>query len=133
MILDELERTGCFGQDGWNMQRHRYFAEKLETLSVKYPGKISGPCGEGMMMAFTPGNGSGDDAKIMVQRLYDNGLMSFVAGAIQPAFDSCHLLGLRPTSTSIWRVALLKKYCEKVLDGLLGLLSEHLLKPMKDR
>lgn len=81
VILDELERTGCFGQDGWNMQRHRYFAEKLETLSVKYPGKISGPFGEGMMMAFTPGNGSGDDAKIMVQRLYDNGLMSFVAGS----------------------------------------------------
>lgn len=80
-ILDELESKGCFGDDGWNMRRHRYFAAKLAGLAEKYPGKLSGPFGEGMMIAFTPGAGSGDEAKKMVLDLYEEGLMSFVAGS----------------------------------------------------
>ncbi len=56
-ILDELEAKGCFGADGWNMRRHRYFAEKLQGIANRHPGKIGGPFGEGMMIAFTPGKG----------------------------------------------------------------------------
>jgi 4-aminobutyrate aminotransferase-like enzyme len=78
--LDQLEAKNCFGDDGWNMSRHRYFAGKLQALAEKYPGKISGPYGEGMMIAFTPGTGAADEAKNFVQKLYDRGLMSFVAG-----------------------------------------------------
>ncbi len=79
--LDHLQESECFGPDGWNMQRHRYFAGKLESLSQKYPGKISGPYGEGMMIAFTPGNGSAEAAKTMVDKMFHAGLMSFVAGS----------------------------------------------------
>ena len=79
--LDQLEAKHCFGEDGWNMSRHRYFAGKLQELAVRFPGKISGPYGEGMMIAFTPGSGSADEAKNFVQKLYDRGLMSFVAGS----------------------------------------------------
>jgi acetylornithine aminotransferase len=34
-----------------------------------------------MMIAFTPGDGSAETAKTMLGRLYDLGLMGFVAGS----------------------------------------------------
>jgi acetylornithine aminotransferase len=80
-VLDELESKGCFGANGWNVRRHQYFRNKLESLTAKYPGKICGPYGEGMMIAFTPGDGSAETAKTMLQRLYDLGLMGFLAGS----------------------------------------------------
>lgn len=80
-VLDQLESTHCFGADGWNVRRHNYFKSKLEALANKYPGKISGPYGEGMMIAFTPGHGDADEAKAMLMRLYDLGLMGFLAGS----------------------------------------------------
>lgn len=80
-VLGELESKGCFGANGWNVKRHMYFRSKLESLTAKYPGKICGPYGEGMMIAFTPGDGSAETAKTMLQRLYDLGLMGFLAGS----------------------------------------------------
>ncbi|MBM3964912.1 MAG: aminotransferase class III-fold pyridoxal phosphate-dependent enzyme [Planctomycetes bacterium] len=80
-VLDHLEKSNCFGRDGWNMRRHKYFQERLESLAKKYPGRISGPYGEGMMVAFTPGDGSAETAKTMLGKLYDLGLMGFVAGS----------------------------------------------------
>ncbi len=79
-MLDEMDCHGCFGQDGNNMRMQEHFASGLQRLASKYPGKLSGPFGCGMMVAFTPGDGSADVAKDMVQALYDAGLMSFVAG-----------------------------------------------------
>jgi 4-aminobutyrate aminotransferase-like enzyme len=79
-MLDALDRENCFGVDGRNMQRHRYFAAKLEQLAEKHPGKISGPWGEGMMMAFTPGQGGNKYAQDFVYSMYHAGLMGFVAG-----------------------------------------------------
>lgn len=81
VVLDELEAMKCFGPDGENMKRHTYFAGKLQELIAKYPGKLSGPHGCGMMVAFTPGDGSYEVANTMVHRLFDAGLMSFVAGS----------------------------------------------------
>lgn len=80
-VLDQLESKNCFGPNGWNMQRHAYFRGKLEALARKYPTKISGPWGEGMMIAFTPGDGSAKTGTETLQRLYDLGLMGFLAGA----------------------------------------------------
>ena len=79
-ILDELDSKKCFGPDGWNVSRHRYFRGKLEQLATKYPGKLCGPYGEGMMIAFTPGDGSAEIAKDMLMQLYNLGLMGFLAG-----------------------------------------------------
>jgi len=79
-ILDELNSKKCFGPEGWNVSRHRYFRGKLEELATKYPGKLCGPYGEGMMIAFTPGNGSEEIAKDMLMHLYNIGLMGFLAG-----------------------------------------------------
>ncbi|MEO8268785.1 MAG: aminotransferase class III-fold pyridoxal phosphate-dependent enzyme [Aureliella sp.] len=80
VVLDELERVGCFGDTGWNMRRHDYFAQRLQELAVKHPGKIAGPYGCGMMLALTPGDGSSQAASDLVHALFTAGLMSFVAG-----------------------------------------------------
>jgi 4-aminobutyrate aminotransferase-like enzyme len=79
-VLDELEAKQCWGNDGWNMTRSRYFIARMKELAKKYPTKISGPFGEGMMMAFQPGCGSDDEAKKALFALYDAGLMGFMAG-----------------------------------------------------
>ncbi|MCA9190645.1 MAG: aminotransferase class III-fold pyridoxal phosphate-dependent enzyme [Planctomycetales bacterium] len=79
--LDVIDHSDCFGPRGQNMQRFEYFQDKLRTLSGKYPDKVNGPYGEGMMIAFTPGDGSSDHANRLVHALFDAGLMSFVAGA----------------------------------------------------
>jgi len=81
VVLDQLEKSHCFGPDGENMRRHQAFADKLQELCKRYPGKISGPHGLGMMVAFTPGDGSNDVATKMVYAMYEAGLMGFVAGS----------------------------------------------------
>ncbi len=79
-MLDQLEQVGCFGAEGQNMQRHQLFADKLQELCRKHPGKISGPHGCGMMIAFTPGDGSNEAATRMTLAMFEAGLMGFVAG-----------------------------------------------------
>lgn len=79
-MLEEMEAFGCFGAEGRNMANHDYFAGHLKRLAEKYPDKLAGPHGCGMMVALTPGDGSAEDAKRLVHSLYEAGLMSFVAG-----------------------------------------------------
>jgi len=79
-VLDILEQEGCFGPDGKNMQRHAVFAARCQEMARRYPDKISGPYGCGMMFAFTPADGSDPKATRMVHQLYEAGLMSFLAG-----------------------------------------------------
>ena len=81
VVLDQLEKSNCFGLQGENMRRHRVFSDKLQELSKRYPGKISGPHGLGMMIAFTPGDGSSDVATKLVYAMFEAGLMGFVAGS----------------------------------------------------
>ncbi len=79
--LDLLESAGCFGKNGLNARRHEYFAAALEKLARKHDGLIRGPYGEGMMMVFTPGDGSLEQAKLLMGLLFDAGLLGFLCGA----------------------------------------------------
>ena len=79
-MLDLMEARHCFGSDGENAKRHEYFAGQLDKLASKYPGLISGPYGEGMMIAFTPGDGSYDQANRLMMTMYDIGLLGFICG-----------------------------------------------------
>ncbi len=79
-IVSGLIENGNFGESGRNVQLHRHFADGLKGISEKHPGSIAGPYGVGGMVAFTPFDGSAEIAKEMVNRLYDAGLMSFMAG-----------------------------------------------------
>jgi len=80
-MLDLLQTANCFGAEGANMTRHRYFVEQLERLGAKHDGLIRGPYGEGMMIGFTPGDGSLDQIKLLMSILYDLGLLGFLCGA----------------------------------------------------
>ena len=79
-ILQGLVDRGNFGPQGRNQKLHEYFAGKLQDIGNKFPGSVAGPHGIGGMVAFTPFDGSADAAKSVVNRLYDAGLMSFMAG-----------------------------------------------------
>lgn len=78
-VLDRLNET-CFGVDGSNLRFHQMFAEALAKLNREFPGMVSGPYGEGMMIAFTPADGSADIAKQFVDTMYDEGLIGFLCG-----------------------------------------------------
>lgn len=80
-MLDQLESRGCFGSDGTNMELGEYFQHGLEKLSQLYPKLLAGPFGCGMMVAFTPGDGSFDQAKQLMSIMYETGLLGFVCGA----------------------------------------------------
>ncbi|NNE00117.1 MAG: aminotransferase class III-fold pyridoxal phosphate-dependent enzyme [Pirellulaceae bacterium] len=80
-MLDALEAGECFGENGQNAKRHAYFAAALEKLSKKYPDLIRGPYGEGMMIAFTPADGSFDQAKALMMTMFHTGVLGFVCGS----------------------------------------------------
>jgi acetylornithine aminotransferase len=79
-VLDTLESQGCFGEQGSNLSLHREFAERLESLGREFPSMVSGPFGAGMMIAWTPGDGSFDVAKRIVDVMFEEGLMGFLCG-----------------------------------------------------
>ncbi len=79
--LRELKSKECFGPNGWNMRRHRHWVKRMEELKLKHPGKVSGPYGEGMMLAFTPGDGDATKANDLTLKLFELGLMGFLAGS----------------------------------------------------
>ena len=80
-MIKALKDNDCFGMNGQNIQRHQYFAGGLESLSKKYPDLIRGPYGEGMMVAFTPGDGGFEQAKDLMTIMYETGLLGFVCGS----------------------------------------------------
>ena len=79
-VLDQLETRGCFGESDTNLKLHKAFAERLEALSKEFPGMVQGPYGEGMMIAWTPGDGSLAASKTMVDTMYEEGLIGFLCG-----------------------------------------------------
>ncbi len=81
VIVRTLLAEGYYGPHGRIAQLHQRFAGNLERLAQRFPQAISGPFGIGGMVAFTPFDGSADKAKMLCLRLYEAGLMSFIAGA----------------------------------------------------
>ena len=79
-MLQGMIDNGHFGAKGKNVQLHDYFVAGLKRVAEKHPSSISGPHGVGGMVALTPFDGSAAVATDMVKRLYDHGLMSFMAG-----------------------------------------------------
>jgi acetylornithine aminotransferase len=112
-MLDLLDSNGCFGREGENEKRHQYFADKLTDLAGKYPSLIRGPYGEGMMIAFTPGDGSPEQAKTLMMTMYDEGLLGFVCGS-----DPTRIRFLPPPATTT---------CEHI-DAAIALLDVSLAK-----
>lgn len=81
VILQELLTGGYYGPEGKIAKLSHHFMASLEVLSKKYPHLIQGPFGVGCMIAFTPYDGSAQRATDFVHRLFDAGVLSFIAGA----------------------------------------------------
>ena len=79
-MIQGLVENGHFGDKGRNVQLHDHFVKGLKRVADKHPNSISGPHGVGGMVALTPFDGSADVARDMVKRMYQHGLMSFMAG-----------------------------------------------------
>jgi 4-aminobutyrate aminotransferase-like enzyme len=83
-IIRELIHGDYFGPTGKIAKVHDWFGSRLLALAEKLPGSISGPFGVGAMIAFTPFDGSADTVKGLLRRLFDNGVIAFIAGS-EPA------------------------------------------------
>jgi 4-aminobutyrate aminotransferase-like enzyme len=81
VVLDALHRSESFGSRGRNMRMHERFASRLADIAQRRPGSIAGSFGIGAMIAFTPLDGSADSAKRLATRLFDRGVIAFVAGS----------------------------------------------------
>lgn len=79
-LLKELLDGTYFGPQGKISRLHTYFAGKLSDLANKYPQWIHGPFGIGSMIAFTPYDGDTQRTIRFVHRLFDAGVISFIAG-----------------------------------------------------
>lgn len=81
MMIKYLTTENFYGPKGKIAEVHEMFKEKLELLSQKHPQLIKGPFGIGTMIAFTPLKGDNVKVPEFVQKLFQAGVMSFVAGA----------------------------------------------------
>ncbi len=81
-VLDHLtESRKYLGPEGRIEELHRLFVRSVETIRKKDPDLLSGPYGLGAMCAFTPLDGSPDKVTAFVRRLFDAGVIAFIAGS----------------------------------------------------
>ena len=80
-IIEMLLNGDHFGPDGRNASLHRHFAERLEAISKRRPGNVTGPFGIGGMIVFTAFDGSAEKTMKFIHGLFDNGVIAFVTGS----------------------------------------------------
>lgn len=80
-VVNEIVTGGYLGENGKIVRLHKHFRAHLEKLAAKYPEKIKGPYGIGAMVGMTLFNGDEAKSKAFTFKLFDNGVLSFMAGA----------------------------------------------------
>jgi acetylornithine aminotransferase len=80
-VVNEIVTGGYLGENGKIVRLHKHFRAHLEKLAIKYPDKIKGPYGIGAMVGMTLFNGDEAKSKAFTFKLFDNGVLSFMAGA----------------------------------------------------
>ncbi len=80
-IVNKLMHENYFGPEGKNMHLHQLMVGHLEKIGNRHPCLIDGPFGLGVMIAFTPLGGHVVTVNEFVQKLFEAGVMSFVAGS----------------------------------------------------
>ena len=76
-----MAHKGYLGEDGKIQRLHKKFVSNLEALHQKYPEKIEGPWGVGAMIGMTVFKGDAVKSKDFTMKLFENGVLSFIAGA----------------------------------------------------
>lgn len=74
-LLQHLINGNYYGKEGKIEEYHHYFVEKLKQIP-----QIKGPYGIGAMIAFTPYEGDSQAVKDLALRLFDAGVIVFIAG-----------------------------------------------------
>jgi len=79
-VINEIVNGGVLRENGKNQKLHNHFKKNLEALSQKYPDKVKGPYGVGAMVGMTLFNGDEPKSKAFTMKLFENGVLSFLAG-----------------------------------------------------
>ncbi len=80
-IINEVANKDYLGENGKIEKIHERFSGNLQKLAEKYPEKIEGPWGIGAMVGMTLFKGNLEKSKEFTFKLFDNGVLSFIAGA----------------------------------------------------
>lgn len=80
VVLNNLNSKGLCGGDGKIMKMHNSFVTNLKNLATVFPGQFTGPYGLGAMVAFTVFDGDFEKTKSFANKLFENGVISFIAG-----------------------------------------------------
>lgn len=80
-VLEQFQEQGLLGEHGRTAQIHERFRGHFERLHAEHPELISGPWGQGGMIAFTAFDGSGEKTKAFLHELFSQGVIAFPAGA----------------------------------------------------
>lgn len=79
-ILKHMQDEGLLGPEGKIMRLSRRFTDKLKDLAKRHPDLAAGPYGLGGMIAFTPLGGAADKVTLFLRKLFDAGVIGFIAG-----------------------------------------------------
>lgn len=78
--LDELTTQGYYGQEGRIAKCQALLVQAFEQIAERHPGAIRGPWGIGALFAFTLFDGSLAATQAFLQRLFEEGVIAFLAG-----------------------------------------------------
>ncbi|KAF3362129.1 Uncharacterized protein PHSC3_001441 [Chlamydiales bacterium STE3] len=80
-IVQKLLEGHFYGEQGRVMEIQNRFHTHLKKLNDDYPQLAKGPYGLGGMIAFTPFDGDPEKIVVFVQKLFEEGVITFVAGS----------------------------------------------------
>lgn len=80
-MINEIVNGGYLGEEGKIQKLHNRFASNLDRLNEKHPDLIEGPWGIGAMVGMTLFKGDTTKSKEFTFKLFENGALSFIAGA----------------------------------------------------
>lgn len=78
-VISSIVNGGYLGENGKINKLHDRFKSNLEKIAKKHPDKLKGPFGIGAMVAMTVFNGDEPKTKAFTIKLFENGVLSFMA------------------------------------------------------
>ena len=80
-MINHIAEEGFLGENGKTNQLHKRFSDNLEKIAAKMPDVLEGPWGVGGMVGMSVFKGDFEKSKAFTFKLFENGVMGFIAGA----------------------------------------------------
>lgn len=80
VILKQLMEQDFYGPEGKNARLFQEVSSSLQDIAERHPNLLRGPFGIGCMIAFTVFDGDYNRTCHFIQKLFEAGVMSFLAG-----------------------------------------------------